>query len=294
MNRIEIASYAKVNLTLEISEKRPDGFHEIDSVVQTIDITDDLIMEKVEPGVIRVGSDTLGVPEGRGNIVYRACEAFFARAGLRGGVECFLRKRIPMQAGLGGGSGNAAAAVAGLNVMYECGLSAGEIADIVAEVGSDSPLFVYGGTVRMRGRGELIEPLPDAPQMHMVVVKPDAGVSTAWAYGEFDRLSVHERKRAGEDAQRSILAGDRGGLISSLYNDFDPIVCAAVPDVERAKRLLMRSGAEWAMLSGSGSAVFGIFETCERASGAAIDLCGEFSQVFLTQTVGRDKSALMK
>ncbi|MHB9036286.1 MAG: 4-(cytidine 5'-diphospho)-2-C-methyl-D-erythritol kinase [Armatimonadota bacterium] len=294
MNRIEMVSYAKVNLTLEISAKRSDGYHEIDSVVQTIDITDDLVMTRAEPGVIGVGTDTAGVPEGRGNIVYRACEAFFARMGIQGGVECFLRKRIPMQAGLGGGSGNAAAAVAGLNRLFECGLTPAELAEVAAQVGSDSPLFVYGGTVRMRGRGELVDQLPDAPTLHIVVVKPDVGVSTKWAYGELDRSSVRERRGASDEAERAVRDGNREALISSLWNDFDPIVCGAFADIERAKGLLMTYGAERAMLSGSGSAVFGVFGSYDQARQATLNLCGEFSHVFLTRSVGRGESGIVR
>jgi 4-diphosphocytidyl-2-C-methyl-D-erythritol kinase len=288
-----MVSYAKVNLTLEISQKRPDGFHEIDSVVQLIDITDDLVMTNAEPGAIRVCSDMAGVPEGDRNIVYRACEAFFARVGIQGGVDCFLRKRIPVQAGLGGGSGNAAAAIAGLNRLYGCGLKARELAEIAAEVGSDSPLFIYGGTVRMRGRGENVDPLPDAPELHIVVVKPNVGVSTAWAYGELDKLPVRQSRAASEGAERAVRSGSRDELVSNLWNDFDPVICEALPDIERVESLLMNSGAQRAMLSGSGSAVFGVFENHEQARLATLNLCGEFSLVFLTRSVNRAESGLV-
>ncbi|MCE5324440.1 4-(cytidine 5'-diphospho)-2-C-methyl-D-erythritol kinase [bacterium] len=293
MDKVELVSYAKVNLTLEVSGKRADGYHEIDSIVQTIDITDDLIMTKAEPGVISVTCDTAGVPEGSGNIIYAACKEFFTRSGLHAGVECLLRKRIPMQAGLGGGSGNAAAAVAGLNRLYECGLEAKELAEIAAAAGSDAPLFIYGGTIRMRGRGEIIDPLPDAPQMHIVVVKPGVGVSTAWAYAELDKSNISRCESASQRAERAIRESDRDGLIAGMCNDFDPVVTAEFDEVRLAKSRLIETGAQRAMLSGSGSAVFGVFDTYDAARQAAMDLMGEFAQVFLTRTVGRDKSSLI-
>lgn len=283
-----------MNITLEVSGERADGYHEIDSIVQTIDITDDLVMTKSASGVIKVACDTAGVPEGRGNIIYRACEEFFHRAGLHTGVECLLRKRIPMQAGLGGGSGNAAAAVAGLNRLYECNFTARELADIAAAAGSDAPLFIYGGTVRMRGRGEIIDPLPDAPEMYLVVIKPNAGVSTAWAYAELDKSPGSRCISASDRAEAAVRASDRDGLIASLCNDFDPVVSAAFDEVRLAKSKLIESGAQRAMLSGSGSAVFGVFRSYEAARQAAMSLMGEFTQVFLTRTAGRDKSSLAK
>lgn len=282
-----------MNFTLEVSDRRPDGYHEIDSIVQTIDITDDLVMTKAEPGVITVTCDIDGVPEGPGNIIYRACEEFFNRAGLHAGVECMLRKRIPMQAGLGGGSGNAAAAVAGLNRLYDCGLSAKELADIAAAAGSDAPLFIYGGTVRMRGRGEIIDPLPDVLQMYLVVIKPDVGVSTAWAYGELDKSSSGRCESVSQRAEDAVRDSDRDSLIASMCNDFDPVVSAAFDEVRLAKSRLMEAGAQRAMLSGSGSAVFGVFGTHEMAQQATLSLMGEFAQVFLTCTVCRDKSSLI-
>jgi 4-diphosphocytidyl-2-C-methyl-D-erythritol kinase len=286
MNSIEMVSYTKVNLTLEILSKRPDGYHEIDSIAQTIDITDDLILTKTESEKIEIECDTAGVPEGRGNIVYKACEEFLRKTGIHSGIKCLLRKRIPMQAGLGGGSGNAAAAIKGLNKLFETNLSQDRLADMAAVVGSDAPLFIYGGTVRMRGRGEIIDHLPDAPEMDLVVIKPDVGVSTVWAYDRVDK-SGNRRQGASLSAENAIRSGDKSGLIACLYNDFDPVVCAEFDEIARAKAALLKAGAQAAMLSGSGSAVFGIFENKNQANQAAMNIMGEFSQVFLTKTIGR-------
>ncbi len=141
----------------------------------------------------------------------------------------------------------------------------------------------------MRGRGEIIDPLPDAPEMDLVVIKPDVGVSTAWAYDRIDKLQNRQQGASGkaEDATRH---GDKAKLIACLYNDFDPVVCAEFDEIARAKSALMNSGAQAAMLSGSGSAVFGVFENHDRANQAAMSVMGEFSQVFMTKTIGRRSS----
>ena len=187
MDKVKLLSRAKVNLSLDVSRLRPDGYHDIDSVAQVIDISDEIEVSKADAGTIEVLVEGGDAPSGKENLIYRACEVFFAETGTRGGARFVLRKRIPVQAGLGGGSGNAAAAIAGLNRLYEGGLTRDEMAALASKVGSDAALFIFGGTVRMSGRGERLKLLPDAPKMHLVVVKPSVGVSTAWAYAELDK-----------------------------------------------------------------------------------------------------------
>lgn len=287
MNSITLVSHAKVNLTLEVGHKREDGYHDLDSVAQIIDINDELTVAKAGDGVIEIGSDAEGVPLGSSNLAHKACRLFFEATGIRAGAKCSLIKRIPVQAGLGGGSGNAAAAVVALNELYECGLPAEQLAEIVSRVGSDAPLFVHGGAVRMRGRGERVEKLPDAPELRLVVVKPDAGVSTAWAYAQLDGLPDRRARGASDAAERAVRAGDRDALIASMYNDFDLVVSEAFDEITKAKRLLSESGAEAVLLAGSGSAVFGVFPTNEAAEAAADRLRTEFGNVFVTRALPR-------
>ena len=291
MDRVEIVSPAKVNLTLEVGARRADGYHEIDSVAQVIDLVDRLALEKARAGVIEVAIECGDAPGGSENLVYRACEAFLQATGIRGGARFRLAKRIPAQAGLGGGSGNAAAAVVGLDRLYETGLSREELCAIAASVGSDAGLFVHGGTVRMRGRGDVIEPLPDAPELELVVVKPDVGVSTAWAYGELDATPARNPRGASDRAQQAVQAGDRDGLVDSLSNDFDPVVLRAFGEISEAKAFLCGAGARRALLCGSGSAVFGVFGSHEDAELAAESAQRRFSHVFLTRTLSRAESS---
>lgn len=292
MDRISLKSYAKVNLTLEVSGKRPDGYHDLDSVVQVIDISDSIEISKADSGVIELDVDVAHIPTGNENVAYKACEVFFEKSGLIGGAIVKLTKRIPVQAGLGGGSGNAAAVIAGLNALYGCRYSAQELSDIAALVGSDSPLFIYGGTLRMRGRGDVIEPLPDAPEMWMVVVQPDVGVSTAWAYNELDKNSNRETRASSNCAARAVRAGFKAGIIACMWNDFDPLVCNEYSDIMRVKEMLLHLGAETALLSGSGSAVFGIFPECKAAENAAIAARKQYKNVFVARSLARAESSL--
>lgn len=292
MKTTNLRSYAKINLTLDVSRRRPDGYHDIDSVAQVIDLYDELEVSRADDGDISIRVDGGEAPADRTNLVCRAAEVFFTHTGVGGGARFVLRKQIPARAGLGGGSGNAAAALAGLNRLYECGLSRGDVCALASRVGSDAALFVVGGTVRMRGRGEIVEPLPDAPRLELVVIKPPVGVSTAWAYAELDK---RERLSTGasDAAEAAVRAGDRAALIACLSNDFDPVMCALVPEIESAKRALLDVGALAAMLCGSGSAVFGVFGSQDAANQAASALSGAYPCVFVCRTLIRSESRLM-
>jgi len=292
MKSVTLRSHAKINLTLDVSRLRPDGYHDIDSVVQVIDLSDELEVWRAGEGAIEIDVATGDAPTDKSNLVCRAAAVFFERTGIRGGARFVLKKRIPAQAGLGGGSGNAAAAIAGLNRLYDCGLSRDELSALAAKVGSDAALFVVGGTVRMRGRGDIVEPLLDAPEMSIVVVKPAVGVSTSWAYGELDK---RERRASGASdvAEDAIRGRDRRALLASLSNDFDPVVCGLVPEIDAAKRRLLEVDAKAAMLSGSGSAVFGVFETSVAADAAVVALSKEFADVFACRTLSRSESELV-
>lgn len=294
MGTVHLISRAKINLTLEVMSRRPDGYHDIDSVAQVIDLRDELEITEAPPGMIDLEvHGEAGVPSGPDNLVYRACAAFLAAASITAGARCKLVKRIPAQSGLGGGSCNAAAAIVGLNALFETGLSREELANIASNVGSDAVLFVCGGAVRMRGRGEIVKPLPDAPELHLVVLKPDVGVSTAWAYHEIDRRGIKRADGAGSRMEEAIAIGDRAAVLSAMVNDFDPVVAGVIEEIRQAKAALVESGAETAMLAGSGAAVFGVFRSREAASAAAAELSTRHERVFVSRTLGRGESEMI-
>lgn len=292
MGKVKLPSYAKINLTLDVSTLRPDGYHDIDSVVTVIDLADEIEAARADSGIeVQVEWD-FSAPSGRDNTIYRAAEVFFEMTGIRGGARFVLRKRILTQAGLGGGSGNAATAISALNRLYDAKLTQEEMCAMGARVGSDVALFIVGGTVRMRGRGELVDALPDAPELNLVIIKPDAGVSTAWAYAELDKAD-RQASGASDAAERAIRSGDRAALVDSLSNDFQPIIYRAKRGIARCGEKLMDAGAEAALLAGSGSSVFGVFGSEEIARSRARTIKGHSAQVFACRTLTRAESALV-
>lgn len=294
MDTVDAISYAKINLTLDVLSVRPDGYHEIDSVVQVIDLADELRVSGAPRGTVEV--EVIGdaaVPCGPDNLVYKACAEFLRATGIDGGATCILHKRIPAQAGLGGGSGNAAAAVAALNRLYSAQMPVDRLVEMAAVVGSDAALFLHGGTVRMRGRGEDITELPDAPPLQLVIVKPDVGVPTAWAYSELDRRGLRGSSWASDVVEAAIRSGDRELLLRSLANDFDAVVTEKSAPVAAARSRLLGAGAETALLAGSGAAVFGVFPDRRAAETARDVIARDWEHVYLAAGLTRQASRLL-
>ncbi|MEN6371723.1 MAG: 4-(cytidine 5'-diphospho)-2-C-methyl-D-erythritol kinase [Armatimonadota bacterium] len=281
-NGIIVHCRAKINLTLDILDKRPDGYHNLKSVMQSVDVVDTLRIEKNTAGSIKITASLPDLPTGPGNTVYSASELFFSAAEINSGITIFIEKRIPHQAGMGGGSSDAAGALLGLNKLFGSPLSLAELTDLAAQIGSDVPYFLYGGTAVISGRGEIVEKLPDAPKLDLVVVKPDVGVPTAWAYkqlAETDRL----RSSASTDFMiDAIKRGDRAAVIGNISNDFDDIVAMEFSEIAEIKNRLLSLGAERAMLSGSGAAVFGVFDSSDEAAEAVEMLKTDYPFVVAT------------
>lgn len=238
-------AYAKINLFLSVGEKRSDGYHDIDTVMHTVSLYDEVSFKKGSS--LRVFCD-MDVPE-KDNLAYRAAQAFFAHTGITPSVEITVKKRIPSQAGLGGGSADAAAVLRGLNKLYGARLSFSTLAQIGTPLGADIPFCVYGGKARCRGIGEKITVL-GKELLHLVIVKPDANCPTGKMYGELDKIN-----RETPEYKEGV-----------YFNSFDT-VCP--PECKQAAAFLASLGASVSMLSGSGSAVFGVFDTELAARTAA-------------------------
>ena len=283
MTSVRVRSFAKLNITLDVLNKRPDGYHNIESVVQSISLHDDIAVSGPQPG-ITVGCTDETIPAGGGNLAHRACVMFLEAAGLGEGVSIEIEKTIPPQAGLGGGSSNAAATLIALNEVFGHPLSSSELRRISAQLGSDVPFFLIGGTGFAAGRGDMVSSLPDC-LLDYVIVKPEFGVSTGWAYSRLveDRTPV-SRSRAAAEACR---AGDRHLLIEHMGNDFEEVVESESPEVADIRRELSRLGADRAMLAGSGSAVFGAFLSADSADTAFDAARDQYHRVFRARTVTR-------
>jgi len=294
INYLEILSPAKINLTLEILELRPDGYHNIDSLVQTINLYDRMTIRRCDSDCIALKCNNKDVPTGQNNLIIRACELLFQESGVSAGLDIYLEKRIPMQAGLGGGSSNAAMALVGLNQLLDLGLTRDRLASIGSRIGSDVALFVYGGTVRMTGRGDNVRLLGDSLRLYYVIVKPDCGVSTPLAYAQLDLRSSHDQDRI-EDASEDVWAtGKRERLLQLLRNDFQDVAkeaCAEIVDIERS---LYIAGAKKVLLAGSGSAVAGVFtDILERDSAFSL-INKEYEKAWACESLDRNSTLIME
>ena len=270
-------AYAKVNLTLAVGEKRPDGYHEVVSVMQRVSLCDTLTAEQTREGITLTCSDP-ALPSGEENLAHRAASLFFRETGIAGGAALTLEKRIPSQAGLGGGSSDAASTLLALRKLYAPALSDTELETMAAALGSDVPFFIRGGTQLATGRGEVLSPLPPLTDGWFVIVKPTESFSTPAMYRRLDELppACTPPLPPLQDGLPALAAG--------LFNRFEAAIPAgsAVWDI---KARLAAYGALASLLSGSGSAVFGLFDT-ETAARAAVEaLRPAWPEIFLARPV---------
>jgi 4-diphosphocytidyl-2-C-methyl-D-erythritol kinase len=266
---LRVRAFAKINLGLKIVGKRPDGYHEIRTVFQTVALHDglEISLSRLQGGIV-VECDDPTVPAGRNNLVYRACQLWKRARGFRGGIRVQLVKRIPAGAGLGGASSDAAATLLGLERLTGERAEPAERFRLAARLGSDVPFFLWGGRALGIGRGEEVYPLPDLPRRHCLIVFPGFRVSTLEAYREANRqLTKSRRGRSmnllGVRPPFSLASGE------PAENDFERVVFARWPELARLKRQLIRAGAETASLTGSGSAVFALFDSAQQLLCAA-------------------------
>lgn len=289
-------AYAKINLDLKILGLLPDGYHELRTVLQSVDLHDTLTFT-ARPGPFVVDCDEPGVPTGALNLVWRAASLLWSlrpeSAGPLAGVHVALQKRIPAEAGLGGGSSDAAATLLALSRLWRLSPDSATLARIGSRLGADVPFFLAGGTALGSGRGDDVSPLTEPPVTPIVIVKPSFGVSTPEAYGWYDQ---DRRPRPGRASSR-VLPG-WPAWAQGLGNDLEPPVTSRFPEIRRAVRDLVALGAVHAAMSGSGSAVFGIFGDASLAAAARSALAGRGASAILTATlpaevVARERQRLL-
>lgn len=268
MEKIIQKAYAKINIGLDVLRRRADGYHEVKMIMQTVDICDELVLEKREQPGIELRTDNSELPLDGDNLICKAAKLLFREKDIREGVEITLTKRIPIAAGMAGGSADAAAALRGLNELFGMGYSIPELQALGVKLGADIPYCIVGGTMLSEGIGEILTPLPAPPKAHLVIAKPDINVSTAFVYGNLqaDRLTRHPDIDGMTDALRR---QDLDGITARLGNVLETVTVREYPVIERIKELLREQGAENALMSGSGPTVFGIFKERETAMRAA-------------------------
>lgn len=278
-------AYAKLNLTLDVLGLREDGYHDLKSIMQTVDYCDDIRLD-IGTGLLwNLTCTDPDIPNDSRNLAWKAARAFYDATGIADeGLTIHITKRIPSQAGMGGGSSDAAAVLRGLNRHYGNPVDLMALADIGAKVGSDVPFCVLGGTVMCEGRGERLRPITSMPDCVILVCKPEFSMSTPALYRVLDEagIDVHPDNDAMEIA---IDRGDLTAIGSLLSNVFDPVVSASYPLMDQLRQMYMDSGALGCQMSGSGSAFFGIMpdrESAERLAPGLANLCKE---VFITKPV---------
>ncbi len=255
MNPVVLRSPAKINLFLEVLGRRADGYHDIISVMQLVDLWDDVVLTATPEG-IRVITAGAALPDGPENLAYRAAAALLDAAGCRAGVEIRLTKRIPVAAGLGGGSSNAAAVLIGVNRLHQLGWTIPALSRLAAALGSDVPFFLGDGLAVVRGRGEVLQPLGAWGPQWVVIANAGRPVSTAWAYGE-----VSSKLTAGRgQATLPPFTGENGLPWPPVwaFNRFEEVVLPHRPEIGALKALLQQGGGAPVLMSGSGGSVFAV------------------------------------
>jgi len=259
---VRVEAFAKVNLGLSVVSRRPDGFHDIDTIFQSVDLSDTLTIERSDDGM-KLSASGLTVPLDESNLVWRAAAAVRAETGCPA-VSVDIRKRIPVAAGLGGGSADAAGTLLGLRTLFDLRLTDDDLKRLALGIGSDIPFMLRGGTARGRGRGEELEWWPPLSGFALVLVTPPVPVSAGEAYASV-RIGLTAGARFTKLNCSAIQEGDMRALLSALRNDLEPGVVSCCPDVSTVRRTLETAGASAVQMSGSGSTVFGLAETREDA-----------------------------
>lgn len=283
-NRAIARSYAKINLTLDITNKREDGYHELETIMQTVNLFDLVIVDKHTSG-IKVNTNKKFLPSNNKNIAYKAADAFFEALGKKGcGAKILIHKNIPVSAGMAGGSGNGAAVLAALNLLYQNPFCEEELLKIGATIGADVPYCMMGRTQLATGIGEILTPVKHKTKYYILIVTPSFGVSTPWAFSEFDKVEktifpdTQAMKKALEDE-------DYYGMCNRLSNTLEGVLIKKYPEIGKIKEKMLCDGANGALMSGSGATVFAFFDDYKKAKAAHDSLSLRYKDVFLTTTL---------
>ena len=278
MKQVTVLAPAKLNLALDVVGLLPNGYHDLDMVMQTITLYERLTLRRAEE--VRLHLPGSWVPVNEKNTAVKAARAFFRYTGLAGGVEMEIEKHIPVRAGMAGGSADAAGVLVGLNALYEARLSTSELCALGAGIGADVPFALMGGTCRVQGVGDFLKALPPCPPCWFVVAMPSVGVSTPEAFARYDQMGspLHPDLAAQEAAIR---AGDLAAVCAASGNALEH--CSGAKETPHIRAILDEQGALASLMTGSGAAVFGVFDSEAKAQAARAALRQQYKQVYLAQ-----------
>ena len=284
MNDIQATAYAKLNISLDVLGKRDDGYHEMRMIMQSATLTDDIGIKLTRDARFTVHSNLRYLPRDERNIAAAAAKLFFERIGERElGAELTITKSIPVCAGLGGGSSDAAAVLLALNSHMGSPLSTEEIMKLGGELGSDVPFCIMGGTALASGRGEVLTPLPPLPTCDVLIIKPPFPISTPKLFAELDCKETKRRPDT-DGIIAALERGDAAGVSRRMYNVFEDVLPPNCGEIHVIRNKLVHAGALGACMSGTGSAVFGLFLDHKEAEAALRELREDYRQCHLVET----------
>jgi 4-diphosphocytidyl-2-C-methyl-D-erythritol kinase len=275
---ITLQSPAKINLCLSVLGRRPDGYHDVEMLMQMVGLFDEVTVSLGGTG-ISVTCDSPAAPSGEENIAWKAAWEMLRISGNKAGLTIEIKKKIPVAAGLGGGSGNAAAVLAAMNRLLGMGLDREQLAEIGALIGMDVPFFFFGPTALAQGRGEILTELTPLPRIPILLVNPGFETSTAWVYKNLN-LGLTKNGDCNKIARLNLR-----NIASGLHNDLENVTSAVHPVINRIKDSLLKRGAMGALMSGSGPTVFGLFETLAACRAAADSLSPEGWRLYPVETL---------
>lgn len=285
METLKLNAYAKINLGLDVIGRLPNGYHEVKMIMQSVGICDELTFEK-QPSGITVTTDSGELPADENNLIYRAAKLLLDTCAVKEGVRIHLTKRIPIAAGMAGGSTDAAATLKAVNQLFRFGKTKEELMELGVKIGADVPYCILGGTALAEGIGERLTPLPPMPDCHLLVAKPDINVSTKYVYTTLDAAPILFHPDI-DGMTAAILAGDLTGITAKLGNVLETVTVPAHPIISKIKEKFLELGSDGVLMSGSGPTVFGIFsdKTAAEKAYASMKQSSLAGQVFLTTPV---------
>ena len=286
MDKLQLKAYGKINLALDVLRKREDGYHDLDMIMQMVDVYDDIIIEKNNNKDIVVKTDKAVLSNGKDNLAYMAAKTLMDEFGISQGVVITINKRIPIAGGMAGGSSDCATTMIGINQMFNLGLDKKALMERGVKLGADVPYCILGGTAIARGIGEVLTPLKTPPQCHVIIAKPPVSVSTAFVYGHIRPNQIKKHPDV-EKMVEAINNQDLKMLASLLSNVMEEVTIPEYPIIQDIKEVMLENGALNSIMSGSGPTAFGLYDDKESAE-KTVELLKEkqlTEQLYLTKFI---------
>jgi len=285
MNKIEIDSYSKINLTLHVLGKRQDGYHDLETIMQSVNLADRIFIKKEKEGIKIKCSHPL-VPVDSQSLTYRTAEKILNRYKITKGVKIEIDKKIPLASGMAGGSANSASILVGINKLFALNLNNKDLRRIGEELGMDVPFCIQNGTALAYHKGEKVTPLPLVdPPLWLIIINPGFEIPTRWAYNNLDLDQIKKEKNSTEAMLKALKKRELQGIAKNLFNSFERLIIKKYPEIGKIKDRLIEEGILGALMSGSGPTVFGIAQNEEQAFKIYEKLKSEYKLIWVVQTV---------